>query len=172
MGRIMTDANTVNHLFSLAITAENAAEAMYLVLAQRFSSYVEVAQFWREMAHAETLHARVLERMRTRLDSTVLNSAVDEKVLRQAQEALRHEVVAAACAVTDLEDAYQLAHEIENSEINTVFEFLVITFPENPATGEFLREQLQIHARKLTTAFPVPYGDITARRAALPVDRF
>ncbi|MBN1920743.1 MAG: hypothetical protein JW892_05825 [Anaerolineae bacterium] len=168
----MSDVNTVNHLFALAITAENAAEAMYLVLAQRFSPYVEVAQFWREMAHAETLHARVLERMRIRLDSTVLSSPADATVWRQAQEALRHDIVVAAGAVADLEDAYQLAHEIENSEINTVFEFLVTTFPENPTTGEFLREQLQVHARKLALAFPAPYDAAPARRAALPVDRF
>jgi hypothetical protein len=105
------------------------------------------------MAHAETLHARVLERMRTRLDSAVLNSPVDAKVLRQAQEALRHEVVAAAGAVTDLEDAYQLAHEIENSEINTVVEFLVTSFPENPAPGEFLREQSADSRTKIDNGF-------------------
>lgn len=168
----MTGADTVNQLFTLAITAENAAEAMYLVLAQRFAPFDEVAQFWREMAHAETVHARVLERMRGRLDPVVLNSSGDPVVLRQAQEVARHEVVAAARAVADLEDAYQLAHETENSEINTVFEFLVITFPENPATGEFLREQLQIHAQRLVKAFPEIYNSSAARRAALPVDRF
>ncbi len=168
----MPDTNTVDHLFTLAITAENAAEAMYLVLAQRFSPYAEVAQFWREMAHAETVHGRVLERMRTRLEPAVLGAPATTVILRQAQEAAREDVIAAAEAVVDLEEAFQLAHEIEHSEINTVFEFLVATFPENPATGEFLREQLQIHAQRLMQAFPAPYGTPSARKAAFPVNRF
>ena len=63
----MADTDTVTHLFTLATAAENAAEAMYLILAQRFAPYSEVARFWHEMAHEETVHARTLERLKSQI---------------------------------------------------------------------------------------------------------
>ena len=165
----MSNTQTVNHLFDVAIAAENAAEAMYYILAESFAAYPSVAQFWREMAHGEVIHARALERIRSRLDGAALSAPASSEILTRATEAGRFDMAAAARAVVDLEAAYQLAHEVENSEINAVFEFLVGVFPENHAVGDFLREQLQIHIRKLVTAFPEPYHQAEMRRGVRPV---
>lgn len=159
---------TIDHLFDLAIAAENIAQAMYYVLADRFASYASVVAFWRDMARDEAIHARVLDKIRTRLHPDVLTQAVDPEIWQTAQGLLRAEIITTAQTATTLEAAYQLAHEIEHSEVNTIFEFLVTHFPENPAVREFLREQLQVHAQKLVTAFPEPYHQAEMRKAIYP----
>lgn len=166
----MADTDTVTHLFTLATAAENAAEAMYLILAQRFAPYSEVARFWHEMAHEETVHARTLERLRERQASEVLDSPADPCMLQKAERNAHEDIIERARRVSDLEEAYQLAHAVENSEVNAVFELLLTTFPEDPASSKFLRAQLHEHVQRLMTSFPSAYSEVSTRRAALPVD--
>jgi len=166
----MADTDTVTHLFTLATAAENAAEAMYLILAQRFAPYSEVARFWHEMAHEETVHARTLERLRELQASEVLDSPADPCMLQKAERNAHEDIIERARRVSDLEEAYQLAHAVENSEVNAVSELLLTTFPEDPASGQFLRAQLHEHVQRLMTSFPSAYSEVSTRRAALPVD--
>jgi len=166
----MADTDTVTHLFTLATAAENAAEAMYLILAQRFAPYPEVARFWHEMAHEETVHARTLERLRELQASEVLDSPADPCMLQKAERNAHEDIIERARRVSDLEEAYQLAHAVENSEVNAVSELLLTTFPEDPASGQFLRAQLHEHVQRLMTSFPSAYSEVITRRAALPVD--
>jgi len=166
----MADTDTVTHLFILATAAENAAEAMYLILAQRFAPYPEVTRFWHEMAHEEAVHARTLERLRERLAPEVLDSPAEPLMLQKAEGNARKDIVERARRVSDLEEAYQLAHAVENSEVNAIFELLLTTFAEDPASGQFLRAQLHEHVQRLTTAFPNAFSEVIMRRTALPVD--
>ncbi len=67
--------------------------------------------------------------------------------------------------IENLEDAYQLVSEIENAEINTVFEFLIDSFSTSPESQSFLRAQLRDHIGHIMVEFPQRFGDASARRA-------
>ena len=43
----------------------------------------------------------------------------------------------------------------ESLKINTIFEFLLFTFADDPQATQFAREQLREHVARLTTGFPV-----------------
>ena len=47
--------------------------------------------------------------------------------------------------IRTLEDAYQLANELENSEINTIYATLVEDFLEKEDRRRFLKSELDIH---------------------------
>ena len=57
-----------------------------------------------------------------------------------------------------MEDAYELAHELENSETNAIFEFLIIHFSTDETTQDFLRSHLKDHIGKLMLWFPAQFN--------------
>jgi hypothetical protein len=72
--------------------------------------------------------------------------------------------------VHNLEDAYQMVHELENSETNAVFDFLITNFAEDKKTQAFLRSQLRDHIGKLATDFPVQFRLAPVRRGIKALD--
>jgi len=67
---------------------------------------------------------------------------------------------------SEFEDAYQLATELENSETNTIFEFMIMNFStdELSKSQKFLRIQLNKHLAGLETGLPSQYSSSIARR--------
>jgi hypothetical protein len=68
-------------------------------------------------------------------------------------------------AIKDFEDAYQLVTEIENSETNVVFRFLVENFAADEEVRSFLRGQLGEHLGGLVKRLPAGCGSAQSRRA-------
>ena len=58
-------------------------------------------------------------------------------------------------AVNDLDEALEIATQIENSEINTILEFLVTHFSEQESTKEMVHLQMREHVEKLNKLSPV-----------------
>jgi rubrerythrin len=122
-----------------------------------------VAGFWGEYAAEEAGHALWLERLRERLDPEELSESADSHALRNARAALQFSVEDALEEIKDLQDAYQMANELESSETNAVFEFLITHFSYDEETQAFLKAQLRDHVAKLTTGFPTPFKDAAMR---------
>ena len=162
--------STVAHLFSLAIAAEHAAAARYHELAARFAHVPEAAAFWEEYAADEMAHAQVLERLRNELPAEKLTAAADPEYLRQARRSAAMDINQQLSAISTLEDAYQLAHELEHSETNTVFEFLITHLGATQQAHPFLRSQLSEHVAKIERGFPARYAGRASRQvvSALP----
>jgi rubrerythrin len=160
----MPGKTTLAQLLDLAIAAERAAEALYRGLETKFSHHDEVAAFWREYASEEVMHAEWLERLRDSLTSEQLSAPADPGVLKEANQALQVPVEKMLQDIHNLEDAYQLVNELENSETNAVFDFLITNFAEDKKTQAFLRSQLKDHIGKLAIDFPVQFKLASVRR--------
>jgi hypothetical protein len=144
----MVQGTTVADLFALAIAAETSAAEFYRGLAAKFSEYGDVAEFWQRYVTDEISHARRLARLQGNLSVEQLAARADDEV-------------------QTLEDAYELVNDLENSETNAVFEFLISSFPTDPDVLSFLRTQLTDHVDRLVTAFPERFRDPGARLAAV-----
>ncbi|RLC71671.1 MAG: hypothetical protein DRI81_17420 [Chloroflexi bacterium] len=155
---------TVAELFEMAIGAEKAAEELYHGLAAKFAHHPEVADFWKEYAAEENGHAQWLERIRNGLSQDELAALADPTMLREARAALQVSVERALAQVHDLEDAYQLVGELENSETNAVFDFLITHFSSDAKTQAFLRAQLKEHIGRLMIDFPTRFRGAAMRR--------
>ncbi len=112
----MPDEVSVNQLFDMAIGAERAAEGVYRRLQAMFTPHPDVVRFWSDYAAAEDSHARWLEHIRGTLDAEQLAAPADPHTVHTAQELLRFPVEQALQGISTLDDAYQLASEMESGE--------------------------------------------------------
>jgi rubrerythrin len=160
----------ISELFELAIALEYATEAFYRGLARMFNHEPEVALFWKQYADEEAGHARFLEDLRGKLSESKLRHLADTWMVESARQQLKNSPGQLLEGIRNLEEAYQTALEIENSETNTIFEFLITDFALTNRAGEFLREQLHSHVDKLNTSFPAEFQGRTKRLTVLASD--
>jgi rubrerythrin len=161
----MANTETTAELFEMAIAAEKAAEELYFGFEERFAHHQDVVAFWRKYAEEEVGHARWLEGVRDKSSPEQLSAPADPSILKDARKFLRFSPQHALEGVTNLEDAYQLANELENSEINVVFEFIITNFSADESAGSFLRAQLKDHIARLMTEFPARFSHSASRQA-------
>ncbi len=161
---------TVNDLLELAIALERATDLFYRKLAALFAHEPEVERFWRHYADAEAGHARWIENLKAQLSKERLSKPASPEVMKMAKERLKAKPEELLNEITNLEEAYQKALEIETSETNAVFEFLITDYALTSRSSEFLRAQLHSHMDELTRSFPMPYQN-SARRAAIQAKR-
>jgi rubrerythrin len=168
---VSNKTETVGKLFEQAIQLERAAESLYGQLEKMFAPYPEVALFWKHYADEEEGHADYLERIREKVDLKRLSRQADGAMLQKVQHCLEYASQKRLADVKTLEDAYQLAVELENSETNAVFEFMIVNFSteELSKVHQFLRTQLRIHAARLENDFPSQYRSEIARQGVLAV---
>ena len=161
----MSDRQSVRHLFEYAIAAEHYAREMYREFARLFAADARVAAFWQRYTAEEMGHARWLEQLLKKLPPEICDAPADSDRLEMARHIIKVPLPHALAKVETLEDAYQLAHELEGSEINTIFEFLLFTFADDPQATQFARDQLSDHVARLSRGFPEPYTGVSSRRA-------
>ena len=164
----MPDKSTVDDLFDMAIAAERTAEALYESLHDRFAAYPPVASFWHTYACEEAGHANCLQEIRDGIPANRLASQADPEMLDTARRNLAAAQRAGAVEIRTMDDAYQLAHELEHSEVNTLLDLLVTNFVNDAQAHALLRSQLREHIDRLMTGFPAPFTVSEARRAVRP----
>ncbi|MCX7682829.1 MAG: hypothetical protein N2508_12845 [Anaerolineae bacterium] len=160
----MSHQPTVGELFDLAIKIERTAQSLYSELARGFAHYQEIASFWEEYALEEADHALWLEKVRDALPPDQLDEPADLRVVEEARKILMVSVDDLLARIRDLEDAYELVHEFESPETNTIFEFLITHFYGREDALSFIRTQLRGHIARITTEFPSRFSSPAARR--------
>jgi len=165
------DAETVEKLFDLAIALEESVETLYNRLAEMFSEHPEVARFWKHYADEERGHASYLKRIKAGVDAERLSAPADRLLMEKARYCLDSAYPQDLHNIATLDDAYQLAVELENSETNTIFEFMIVNFSteELAQSHRFLRTQLSTHIARLQDEFPAQYRHQIARLKVLAV---
>lgn len=166
-----TNLQTVENLFERAIELEEAAEILYNRLAEMFSQAPEVARFWKHYADEERGHAAYLRRIQAGVEAQRLAAPADSTLFEKARFCLESSSLQRLESIATLEDAYRLAVELENSETNTIFEFIIVNFStdELAKSRRFLRAQLSTHIAKLQNEFPAQYRSQVARQKVLAV---
>ena len=159
----MSNQATVDELFDLAIKAEKNAEEMYRRLQAKFAPHPDVVRFWRNYAAAEAGHALWLERIREVLNPEQLAAPADTETVVGAQRLLKFPAAKALQEVKTLEDAYQLANEMESGETNVVFDFLITHFASDAQAQSMMRSQLRDHVAKISTGFPARFRSSASR---------
>lgn len=142
--------DTVETLFALAIQAEQSARDFYAGLLHLFSHAPRAAAVWQKMQKDEEEHIRFLEDVRACLTPDQLQAPADPDMMRKLRECLRFSPQDALQGIRDLEDAYQYAHDLEYSEVNTVLEFIINEYHLDPTVRVRLVDHyLQMHLKRL-----------------------
>ncbi len=146
----MTPADTLSDLFTLAIAAEDAALAFYRELARSFSSVPEVSRFWEDMMRDEAFHIQELTDIRNRLSDQQLREPADPSIMKKAKDGLqRFGEKLDLKNVTTLDDAYEIACELEYSEINVVVQAMITKLVPFAVKSDFILSQIREHVSKL-----------------------
>jgi len=126
-----SEADTIEKLFAFSIEIELRAAAIYLNFAKWFPMIPGLANFWLGMQEDELGHARALEDIRGALPAEVLQDVAPAEMLQNVQSIQKLMSKDLMSGVHNLDDASELAHELEFSEVNVLFNFLtsdVMTF--------------------------------------------
>lgn len=143
---------TYAQVFEIAMNAERKAGELYHHFAALFAAYPPAIKLWAALAQDEGYHLRVLEQIRENLPQETLHEEVDPLLWEQAEILRRLEKSMSTLAVENVDEAYQLTHELEHSEVNTMFEFLVHAFLSGTDMETIALQQLREHLRRLLRA--------------------
>jgi len=164
----MTETMTLSQLFDCGIAAENTARDFYLGLVQKFSSQPVVSAFWKTMSEDEEEHTRILEKTRNSLSGSKLDVFVDTSMAKKAQALCKLSISEMLDSIHNLNDAYLLAHDLEYSEVNTLFNFLKLKFIPRDEKDKLSPDLIDRHLRRLVD-FQKTFGD-AERRKGIAVD--
>ncbi len=115
----------LSELFRQMIDHETEAAKFYAELALMCSFLPEVSDFWGAMSADELEHQETLQKLQQLATPTQLSRNVEVQLwdkVNQIGQILESDLIS---PISNLEDAYIIAKDLEASEINMVFEYLV-----------------------------------------------
>lgn len=136
-------------LIGVAISWEEEARDFYLALSRSFPDHPDIETFWRSMAADEAEHATILRDIRAGLDEPSASREVDAEtrdMVRRTEALLGS---ARDARLDTLEDAYELAHQLEESEILSVFRLIMHEGVKDDERRSLLTMQLGQHVENL-----------------------
>jgi len=150
-------------VFELAREAEERTKNFFAELAKRCTHLPAIAAFWQGMSDDEAEHIRMLDEIRASLPDVQLRKPVAPHIIWKAREMLQFFSEKNLGRIETLDDAYELAHELEFSEINTIYCFILEQFIPAEKRRSFLKAEIQAHQNKLTR-FAQSFGDARRRK--------
>ena len=154
----MTEKITFSELINAAIAAEDAAQKIYLAFKSNFLYRPDIANFWQAMADDENEHAQILSSIHGRVAVEDLAKPVDIQLAEKAYELQGLRVQELIEPVHNLNDAYEIAYDLESSEVNTIFNFLTIRFLSTEESYGIISSTIDRHLLRLAD-FTRSFGD-------------
>ena len=150
---------SLSEMIDAAVGAEDTARAVYLGFVRKFSSVPEVSAFWQTMADDESDHARILSSLYVHIIEADRHAPIDARMAEKARALGKLNAATLLNSVKNLDDAYQVAYDIESSEINTVFNFLTILFLTQDESYDIISATIDRHLLRLAQ-FSRKFGSV------------
>ncbi len=157
---------TVNYVFQQAIKCEWKARRLYILFSKMFEDIPKVSAFWIELAKDEENHAKTLIQIHGTISNQQLNEEADKELMENIRKVLSLVRKISIDLIKTLDDAYELAHELEFSEVNSVFNILATEFISDETRREITLSQLGNHVEKLMK-FNENIGNRTWRKGVI-----
>jgi len=149
---------SLGELVDTAIAAEDAVRKVYLGFTHKFISRPDISDFWQTMADDESDHGRILSQMRKYVSAEELARPIDARLAEKAEQLRSLDIHKLVNSVSNLDDAYQVAYDLESSEVNTVFNFLTIRFLSTDESYDIITATIDHHLLRLAD-FTRAFGD-------------
>ncbi|MFQ5963501.1 MAG: ferritin family protein [Candidatus Scalinduaceae bacterium] len=115
----------VADIIERSIEIECKAGELYAKLSMLFSHFPEISTLWDKLAKDEILHMKTLQDIYDSMTREQLLSHIDKQMWKNIVKIQNLMNTNLAGSIKNLDDAYELAHQIEFSEINEIFKSLV-----------------------------------------------
>lgn len=162
---------TLENLFASAAENEVRLAQFYARVSKMFPQVPGLADFWRDLTHEEEEHGAMLREVAQSLTAEQLHSPASQ-ILCDDLATIRGMIEKRfAQPIETLDDAYEVAHEFEFSEVNTVFKALATEFVRSDLRAKFVSAEVVKHQQKLV-AFSRKFGGKAWRKEikACPMD--
>jgi len=145
---------TAGDIFDLSIAIEKEMVAFYCRLRQLFGNLPVIRDFWGEMRDEEIEHIVQLRMLRDSLPSEKLSEEVDPAWVEKGVRILGEIQSSFEEPIANLNQAYELAHEWENGEINRIFLFLAEKYIGDKARMKIAEKMIDNHLERLMEFIP------------------
>lgn len=159
----LSPKTTFEEILENAIEIEKSAGRLYVKFAKMFSSFPKAAEFWKEMNKDELDHAKWLIEIKESLSDKELSSSPDYNLILKVHHINKLLDKYSAKKIENLDDAYELAHDIESSEVNNLFSLLTHKFISSEDKRRILLSEINEHQMKIID-FPKNFGDEILRK--------
>lgn len=156
-------AKDIAGFFEQALEIEQKSADIYAELSKLFSHVPEVSVFWYALAKEEEQHCDTLREIYNSLTNEQLFSFLNKDImqkLNEIQNILNQDLIS---PIKNLNDAYELAHQLEYFEVDAVFKFIANKFITPEERKNFILSEINAHQQKLMV-FREIIGDVEARR--------
>ena len=150
---------TTADLFRRAIELECKAFDIYTHLSDMFAHVPHVAHFWQQLARDESQHADALSRISQSLTPQQLASPADRQLsemMTRAESIGEQDLLG---PIENLDDAYELAHRLECSEVNVIFRHLATQSVASEQRKRLITLEITKHQERL-----LDFGERTGPR--------
>lgn len=158
---------TLSSLFECAIINEMKAADIFASFSDAFSFHDGLKNFWDDMQKDEIMHAEVLRTIHNDLPETRLAEKPDDNVCKYAEKAYQLINSITNEKPKNLDEAYELAHELEFCELNEVYLILLDCKIGSKKAKQFIKDEIKKHQSKMVN-FKETFGDKSWRKTILP----
>lgn len=151
-------------LFVRSAACETRCAEIYAELSSLCDSLPSVAAFWDSFAKDEMNHAELIKEIQRSLTRKELSAPPTDDQWESLLAAEKFLACPHVQSVQDLNDAYELAHEIETFELLLVFKLFVNEAIQNHQLVGFMKAQLDEHLHRLEE-IEAQLGGVVERRA-------
>lgn len=140
---------TIQLLFELAINWETQAQDLYEEFAKLFSHEPKVSAFWKQLSKDESRHSKVLKDFLKEIPREKLFAAMGDEQRNSVSRIEKLINEATTSKIQTLDDAYELAHQLETSEMNKLFTMLVNQYLPDKEGHKFILSDVKEHIEML-----------------------
>jgi rubrerythrin len=140
---------TIEEALNTAVGYEEAVAVIYAELAEKFASEPEQAELWASMREDELVHAQVLRTVHEKISPKKRSELVPDNICESLDNLQELFDSANIKNIQTFDDAYNVAHAFEFSEINAVFKFMATQVVPDNQHPAFLDNQVDEHLYKL-----------------------
>jgi hypothetical protein len=145
-------------IFERAIETKKRVGQIYRQFARLFSHIPEVEDFWRRMNINQTTHADWLKETKEALSEEQILSLPEVELVLKIHSIKNLFDKHSKKEIGTLHDAYEVAHELEFSEVNELLKILTSKFISSEKKKKFILAEIDDH-RKQIKDLPEKFGD-------------
>lgn len=149
---------TVGEILERAITIEKSVADLYAVFKKRFSHVPGMSDFWGDLRRDEISHIGELRVVYESMPVGKLGILESRAISLSVHRAMVSVEDVCLSKIQTLDDAYEIARNLEFSEINAIFEYLTMSLVSPSSKSDLIAYQIDEHQQKLAN-FDMLYGD-------------
>lgn len=145
---------TIGEVLQKAISYEETSKHFYLELARKFSENEGAKEIFLEMSRDESMHKSELEGISAQLSETELQAKADESLIGMMESIDKIQMRTNLDKIQTIREAYEIAHEMEFTEINNLFLYLRLELIPEETRKEIIKSDITKHTKKIFELMP------------------